>query len=162
MINKVSKQEEMKLNLNFDGGITTRHISDTIMCVVERQTARERNQQARLEGTTAHDCLMAITKRLTSGKLTSEERHYHLNSTVLDHVTRHENDTGAKEMKKRRKDDIFYLQSCYIADQLIAKYRNRPYTEWSNATDMAKYLQPLRHDNKDGAMLSKRHDLVQW
>lgn len=152
--------------LNFDGGVTARHVSNTIMTEVDRQTARERNQQARLEGTTAKDRLMAITKRLTSGKLTSEGRHYHMNTDVLEHISRTDNNSEEKLGEKRRKEDLRYLQSCYIADEVIEKHAGKPFTLWTNASDMIKYLRPLKHGRTEGKMPTKKPGLaikyLQW
>lgn len=37
-------------------------------------------------GTIARERLQATTSRLTAGRLTSEGRHYHLNSAVMEHL----------------------------------------------------------------------------
>ena len=144
--------------LNFEAGSTARHVSNTIMNEVDRQRARERNQRNRAEGNTARERIMAITRRLTAGRLTTEGRHYHLNSDVLAHVTQNEIDNIQKDIEKRRKKDLHYLQLCFIADEAIARNGNINVLTWKKASDIAKYLRPLKHDD-DGSMPTKRKEL---
>ena len=144
--------------LNFEAGSTARHVSNTIMNEVDRQRACERNQRNRAEGNTARERIMAITRRLTAGRLTTEGRHYHLNSDVLEHVQRNENDTNERDNEKRRKKDLQYLQLCFMADEAIARNGNVNVLTWKKASDIAKYLRPLKRDD-DGSMPTKRKEL---
>ena len=146
-------------SLNFNGGVTAKYVSNSIMTEVDRQEARERNQRNREEGTTARERLRAITSRMTAGKLTSEGRHYHLNSAVVEHVEQQDNDSSEVLREKRRLDDLRYLKSCYIADKVLVKNKDTELPYWKNAGDLLKYLRPLKTEKEDGSMPTKRPEL---
>ena len=136
------------------------------MMEVDRQNARERNQQRRDEGTTARERLMAITLRLTAGRMTTKGRHYHMNSDVLSHIQRHENNNREEILEKTRKADLLYLQHCHIADEIFEKNKGKDVEKWRNANDIARYIKPSKHNDNYGKMPTKQSDIVlryhQW
>ena len=158
-MNVQREQRDSQTRLNFDAGITARYVSNAIMTEVDRQQARERNQRNRQAGTTARERLQTITRRLTAGRLTTEGRHYHLNSDVLEHIQRQDNEAEAIEREKRRNDELRYLKHCYLADKAIEKNKNVKLPYWKNASDLIKFLKPLKLHKSDGAMPTKRCEI---
>ena len=140
-MNVQSKQRHTPTQLNFDAGVTARYVSNAIMTKVDRQQAQERNQRNRQAGITARERLQTITRRLTTGHMTTKGRHYHLNSDVLEHIQQQDSEADAIDREKRRNDEMRYLKHCYLADEAIAKNADSKLPYWKNASDLIKFLQ---------------------
>ena len=58
-------------------------------------------------------------------------------------------------IEKRRKIDLEYLQSCHLADKVIAKYGREDVSKWKRRIDIITVLKPLKR-NGDGPMPTTR------
>ena len=96
---------------------------------------------------------------MTAGRLTTEGRHYHLNSDILEHIQRQDNEADAIETEKRRNDELRYLKHCYLVNEAIEKNANVKLPYWKNASNLVKFLKPLKLHRLDGAMPTKQCEI---
>ena len=71
-------------------------------------------------------------------------RSYHLDENVLEQIKRRRNEIIELTDAKRKKNDVEYLQSCFLADKIIEKYKGVDVTEWKRKEDIISVLKPLK------------------
>ena len=120
------------------------YVANTIMAEIDRQDARERNQNNKTIGKTRRERIMAITKKLTAGKLVLDGRSYHLDQNVLDQVKRKQEEIILLVNQKRQKQDLEYLQMCFIADNVLKKYNGIEVNFWRKKEEIVAVLKPLK------------------
>ena len=151
--------------LNFNSGGMAQHVANTIMAESDREVARERNKCLKAVGKSKSERVLAISKRMTAGKLVIDGGSFHLNKDVLDQAENREKKRDEAERDARRKEDFKYLCHCHLADLALIKNTSPDPSKWRTSSDLVDYLRPLRL-KEDPAMPTKRSDLelrfLQW
>lgn len=158
---KVSPQNSKAQNyhLNFNGGITAQHVSNTLLSSVDRQKARERLQKMKEEGSTKKQRLDELTRKITAAKMTLDIRQYILDDNIYDHVVRIDNQTKENIKLKRQRMELGYMKLCHKADEAFRKNDGvTDLTKWKSKADIQAYLKPLK-EKDDSKMPNDRDEL---
>ena len=164
-IKRISKKRKADESLNFNKGVVAKHVANTIMSECDRQTARERIKKLKTEGTTTRERVLAITKKMTAGKLVLDGGSFILDSSVYEQGERKKKLLWEAEARDRKKKDLEFMKTCYHADKIVARIGTMDVKKWRNMHLIKAYLRSLRVDG-DPALPGKREALelrfLQW
>jgi hypothetical protein len=130
--------------LNFTDGIA-HYVSSVIMTETDRQKARATAYKRREEGASTREKILAVTQKMTAGKLVSQCRSHHLGKHVLEQAEERETSRKTRVADKYKRDELLYIKSCKKADIAIQKntHQSNDVSKW-NRDHILDLIRPLK------------------
>ena len=126
----INNKHKASDSLNFNDGIISKHIANTIILECNRQKGRERNKKLKIEGKIACDRILGITKKMTAGKLVLEGGSFIFDDAVYEHGEQLKKQEIKAAIANRRKKELLYMKHCYLADEAMAKCNKPDVKKW--------------------------------